>query len=201
MVSVRSQLRDAVCTTASVRRSVIGRKETEDVGECHLIPVYLTVLLLLVDTLHVFVAPGVAGDLVSFGYHPPERIRLTSARVVDGTLGTVHTGDEEGHGNSVSAKEVKKIVSVVVWTVIKRESHGAGGSAGGNVDAVWNMAKLMSRRRGSVRSVGHDVSVAGWAVGELAAWSRAVCSPSSANTLPTKVSKSIDEGSGGGRTC
>lgn len=200
MVSVRSQFRDAVCTTASVRRSVVGRKETEDVGECHLVSVDLTVLLLLVDALHILVAPGVAGDLVSFGYHPPERIGLSSARVVDGTFGTVHTGDEEGHGDSVPAQEVEKLVGPVVRTVIKGERHGAGSSAGGNVDAVWDIAQSISRRHGSVRSVGNDVSVTGWAVSELAAWSRAVCSPSSANTLSTKVSIIIDEGSDGGRT-
>lgn len=200
MVSVRSQFRDAVCTTASVRGSVVGRKETEDVGECNLVSVDLTVLLLLVDALHILVAPGVAGDLVSFGYHPPERVGLSSARVIDGTFSTVHTGDEEGHGNSVSAQEVEKLVGPVVRTVIKSERHGARGSAGGNVDAVWDIAQSISRRHGSVRSVGNDVSVTGWAVSELAAWSRAVCSPSSANTLSTKVSIIIDEGSDGGRT-
>lgn len=201
MVSVRSQLRDAVCTTASVRRSVVGRKETEYVGKCHLVSVDLTGLLFLVNTLHVLVTPGVTGDLVSFGYHPPERVGLSSARVVDGTFGTVHTSDEEGHGDSVSSQEVEKLVGVMVWTVVKCECHGARGSAGDDVNAVWNMAELMSRRRGSIGPIGHDVSMTGWAIGELAAWSRAVRSTSSANTLPTKVSKGMNEGGVGGQTC
>lgn len=171
MVSVPSQFPDAVHTAPSIRRPVVGGEEAEDVGQGDLVLDDLIMLLLRGDGFHVLVAPGVASNLVSFIKHPPERVWLPGAGLVDGPLGPVHTGDEEGDAGSILAQKIKKLVGVVVWTVVKRNGHGTGDGAGLEVEAVWDIAEKGSRSLGGIGSLGNNVPVARRTVAELAPWS------------------------------
>ena len=188
VVSVPSQFPHAVHTAPSVRGPVVGGEEAEDVGQGDLVLDDLIVLLLRGDGFHVLVAPGVASNLVSFVKHSPERVWLPGAGLVDGPLGPVYTGDEEGGAGSILAQNIEKLVGVAPWTVVKRKGHGTGDGAGLEVGAVWDIAEMGSRSLGGIGSIGKDVPVARRTVAELAPWSCAVFSPGSAKTLPTRVS-------------
>ena len=186
VVAVCSEFRDTVHAAPSVWWPVVGREETKNISQGDLVFDDLVVFLLLGNGIHVFMAPGVSGDLMPFGKHASEGVRLPGAGLIEGTFGPVHTGDEKGGTGSIPTQDVKKLVGVVIRAVIESDRHGAGDTAGSNVDTVQNIAEMRSRSVGSVGSLRDDVPMTCRAVTELAPWSCAVCTPSSAKPLHTK---------------
>ena len=74
MVSERRQDALAVLLADGIGRAHVGWKETENGVEGNLVPHHLVRILRAGQLAGILVRPGMAGDLVSFGVHPLDRV-------------------------------------------------------------------------------------------------------------------------------
>lgn len=79
-----------------VRRSHVGRKVAQDVGDSNLIVDHLIPELGSAQCCEALVRPCVTGDLVAISDHSPDESRPCCIWVVDGSFAEVSSSDVEG---------------------------------------------------------------------------------------------------------
>ena len=159
MISKGPEVVETRLIAADIGGAQIGREEAKDIGDCNFVLDDLRNPLFVRAGSQVLVTPGMTTDLVAIVEHTLHNCWISCGRVVNLSLGTVISHDEEGRFDTGSLEGIEDLGCVDVRPVVECQGNFTRSVAMVNVNAVRDIPKQGTRSIAGVMSDWTFVSI------------------------------------------